>query len=211
MKSTNKNHIKNGNFEDGWEDVGAEVGHLANQRPWDWELDWLDIGQPLYDNSDTLAGGVPEYFHCKNEELPPDQRFGAKNAHILDGSTAYIIANDYAPFGAELYQEVNGLPAGATFRLTVSVLAVLYGDSAPWSAEAGVWVNTTGRKGGASRDWTGAWANGQEMGDRRWHEHVVDFVVPPTGTVEVIIRVKSKRDTFKDFFIDNVRLEEVLQ
>ena len=141
------NRIINPSFEDGWSDVSPSA-----QEPAGWELSWVLEGQPLYDTSDTLAGGVPECVHKMAYQLPPDQRFGAKNTRILDGSTAYIIANDYAPFGAELYQEVNGLPAGATFRLTVPVLAVLHGDNDPWSAEAGAWVNTTGRKGGASCD-----------------------------------------------------------
>jgi hypothetical protein len=45
------------------------------------------------------------------------------------------------------------------------------------------------------------------MGDRRWFDHVVDFDVPASGQVIILIRVKSKWLAPKDFFVDAVRLE----
>ena len=195
------NHIINPSFEDGWSDVSPSA-----QEPAGWELSWVLEGQPLYDTSD-VAGGVPECVHKMAHQLPPNEQRGASDALILDGDATYKIFHYAAPFGAQLVQEVSGLPVGARFRLTVPHLAVMYGLLDPWGVEVGAWVNTTGREGGASRDWQGAWMNAEQMGERAWNERAIDFTVPDGGRVWVIIRFKSKWGRC-DFFIDNVRLEQ---
>ena len=87
-----------------------------------------------------------------------------------------------------------------------------------WSAAAimavvsGVWVGT-GPNAHARGAWLnrrvggGGWANGGVMGDRRWFDHVIEFDVPANGQVVVLIRVKSKWNAPKDFFVDAARLE----
>jgi hypothetical protein len=47
------------------------------------------------------------------------------------------------------------------------------------------------------------------MGDRRWYTHEVNFMVPASGSVTVIIRMKGKWPRAKDFFLDNITLEAV--
>jgi hypothetical protein len=95
-----------------------------------------------------------------------------------------------------LTQTISLLPTGVSWRLTVPILVDLHGDTDPWGAESGVWVNGFGR-----------WANAETMGHRNWYDHVVEFT-PAAGQAEIVIRVKDKHG-HKDFFIDNIRLEMV--
>lgn len=198
--------LENGSFEDGWVDNDTGVGYLINQEPIGWALNWVEPGNPLYDSGD-VARGVPECTHKLATQLPPHEQLGAKHALILDGSTVYKIFHFGAAFGAELTQEIWGLRPGARGRLVVPIQAHLHNETDPYGCESGVWVDTVGSDD--SDDWVGQWVNGHAMGDRQWYEHVVEFVVPWTGMVGVIIRVKSKWPRPKDFFIDNVQLEIV--
>jgi hypothetical protein len=189
--------LRNGNFSGGWETLPAieMAGFLRNQRPHDWEVSWLEVGQPLYDDLHTAAKGIPECVHKLTDQLPPDERLGGAKALILDGDAVYKIFNSGAAFGAALSQVVTGLAPGSTAVLTVPIQAHLHGDSDPYGAESGVWVNGVG-----------AWVNGLEMGDRKWYEHKIEFIVPDNGQAEIVIRVKSKWDSPKDFFFDGVTL-----
>lgn len=196
--------IENGSFEDEWWDIATGYGYLTNQEPLDWSLEWIEPGQLLYDSQD-VAGGVPECVHKLSAQLPPNEQLGAKNALILDGDRTYKIFHFGAPFGAELRQTVYGLEPHTTGLLIVPIQAHLHGDNDPYGAESGAWVKTTDSE--RSDDWAGNWANGEVMGDRQWYKHLVNFTVPPSGEVTVIIRVKSKWDGPKDFFIDGIRLE----
>jgi len=44
------------------------------------------------------------------------------------------------------------------------------------------------------------------LGDRDWTTFLQKITVPADGLVSALIRVKSKYDNAKDFFIDNVML-----
>jgi hypothetical protein len=188
--------LKNGSFTEGWTDLPAS-GNLINQQPEGWTLRWIEPGQSLFGAGDT-AGGVPECVHKLADQLPPNEQLGGSNALILTGDTTYKVFHASAPFGAELKQTVSGLKPGSQAILTVPVLAVLYGETDPFGAESGVWVNGEGK-----------WVNGGRMGNREWFRHQVEFTVPDNGTAEVVIRVKSKWPRPKDFFIDGIRLEAV--
>ena len=190
--------IINGNFSNGWEDMPPAPGHLINQRPMGWALRWVAPGEPLFDGTDR-AGGVPECVHKLSDQLPPNEKLGGSDALILDGDAVYKIFHAHAPFGAELSQVITGLQPGSEALLKVPVLVVLHGETDIYGAESGVWVNGAG-----------AWVNGQEMGNRRWHRHMVRFTVPDNGRAEIAIRVKSKWPRPKDFFIDDVRLEAIV-
>jgi hypothetical protein len=48
------------------------------------------------------------------------------------------------------------------------------------------------------------------MGDRTWYRHTLFFTAPDDGAAELLIRVKGKWDSPKDFFIDDLRLEPAL-
>jgi hypothetical protein len=87
------------------------------------------------------------------------------------------------------------LEPGAQAVLTVPIQVHLHGETDPYGAESGVWVNGEG-----------GWVNGFDMGDRRWYRHVIPFVVPPSGQAQVVIRVKSKWPNPKDFFFDGITL-----
>jgi hypothetical protein len=189
--------LRNGNFMEGWEtlDPLPEANFLRNQRPRGWQLAWLKPGTPLYDDPNTRATGIPECVHKLSTQLPPDEQRGQPKALILDGDTTYKIFSATAPFGATLSQTVTGLEPGSEATLTVPIQTHLHGDPDPHGAEAGVWVNGEG-----------GWVNGATMGDRKWHEHVVRFDVPPSGTAEIVIRVKSKWARPKDFFFDGITL-----
>lgn len=191
--------LKNGAFLEGWSDLPPALGNLINQQPKHWQLHWVEPGQPLYDSNDR-AGGVPECVHKLAEQLPPNERRGGKDALILVGDTTYKIFHFGAPFGAELKQRVTGLKAGSKAKLTVPILAVLHGETDPFGAESGVWVNGEGE-----------WANADRMVNRRWFRHVREFTVPENGTADILIRVKSKWPRKKDFFIDGIELEAVAQ
>lgn len=189
--------LRNGSFTEGWTDLPPAAGFLINQQPNGWRLRWLEPGESLF-GADDRAGGVPECVHKLADQLPPQEQLGGPEALILEGNATYKIFHANAPFGAELSQTVTGLQPGSTARLTVPVLAVLYGETDPFGAESGVWVNGEGH-----------WVNGGEMGNRRWYRHQVQFTVPASGTADIVIRVKSKWPRTKDFFIDGVKLEAV--
>ena len=186
--------LKNGSFSEGWTNLPPTPGFLINQQPNHWQLRWIEPGQSLFGAGDT-AGGVPECVHKLAEQLPPDEQAGGSNALILDGTVTYKIFHSGSPFGAELKQTVTGLTPGTTAVFTAPVLAILHNETDPFGAESGAWVNGEGR-----------WANATEMGNRRWFRHVVPFTVPESGTVEVMIRVKSKWPRAKDFFVDAITL-----
>jgi hypothetical protein len=194
--------LVNGSFEGGWTDMPPAPGNLTNQQPNGWTLTWLPIGAPLWDDATTTAQGVPECLHKLAGQLPINEQPGGPNALILDGLATYKMFHFGAPFGSQLYQKVSNLPPGSTWRLTVPVQIHMHGDSDPWAAEAGVWALT-------SDDQSGGWVPGGMMGDRQWYDHVVEFQIPADGTVEVLVRVKSKWPRSKDFFTDAIRLEQI--
>lgn len=198
--------LQNGSFENVWRDHATDVGYLINQEPSGWLLSWVEMGEPLYDSGD-VARGVPECVHKLASQLPPSEQLGAKNALILDGDKTYKIFHFGSPFGAELRQAVPGLRPGTAGRLIVPIQVHLHDETDPYGAESGAWVDTVGSED--SDDWAGRWVHGHAMGDRKWYEHIVDFVVPPSGMVKIIIRVKSKWPRPKDFFLDDIRLDAV--
>ncbi|NHZ72788.1 MAG: hypothetical protein GWP17_06865 [Aquificales bacterium] len=187
--------LKNGSFSNGWTDMPPAPGHLINQQPTGWTLRWIEMGESLFGAGDT-AQGVPECVHKLSDQLPPNERLGGSSALILAGNATYKIFNAGAPFGAELKQTVTGLKAGTKAKLTVPVFADLHGETDPYGAESGVWVNGEGH-----------WVNGGEMKNRRWFRHEIEFTVPDNGELEITIRVKSKWPRPKDFFIDGIEFE----
>ncbi len=187
--------LKNGSFSDGWTDMPPAPGHLINQQPNNWTLRWIEPGESLFGAGDT-AKGVPECVHKLSNQLPPNERLGGSQALILAGDATYKIFNAGAPFGAELKQTVTGLQPGTIAKLTVPVLVDLHGETDPFGAESGVWVNGEGH-----------WVNSRQVENRRWFRHKVEFTVPDNGKAEIVIRVKSKWPRPKDFFIDGITLE----
>lgn len=187
--------LQNGDFSAGWSDMPPAAGFLINQQPNNWTLRWVEPGESLFGVDDT-AGGVPECVHKLADQLPPGEQPGGSDSLILAGEATYKIFSATAPFGAELRQTVTGLEPGSEATLTVPVRVHLHGETDPFGAESGAWVNGEGE-----------WANADKMGDREWYEHKVGFTVPADGKAEITVRVKSKWPRPKDFFIDNVQLE----
>ncbi|PID87298.1 MAG: hypothetical protein CSB13_00065 [Chloroflexi bacterium] len=187
--------LRNGSFSEGWTDMPPLLGDLINQQPQNWILRWLEPGESLFGAGDT-AQGVPECVHKLSDQLPLNERLGGPDALILAGSATYKIFNAGAPFGAELTQIVTGLKPGTPATLTVPVFVDLHGETDPFGAESGVWVNGEGQ-----------WVNGGTMQNRCWFRHTLEFTVPDNGQIEIAIRVKSKWPRPKDFFIDGVELE----
>lgn len=191
--------ITNPSFEEGWTDLPPLPWNLVNQQPNGWQLSWVNIGAPLYNDPDTLAAGVPECVHKFSWQLPPNEQPGGPDALILDGDVVFKMFHSGSPFGSELRQTLTGLVPGSSWVLVVPIQVHLAatGDTDPFSAESGVWVNGVG-----------GWATAAQMGDREWYEHHVPFTVPANGAAEIVIRVKSKYFLSKDFFIDALRIEE---
>ncbi len=188
-------NLRNGSFELGWTDL-PPWGTLINQQPAWWTLHWVEPGDPIFGSGD-LSGGVPECVHKNNYQLPPNEQRGGPDALVLDGEWTYKIFHANQPFGAELIQVVTGLTPGMGGRLIVPILVDVHDRELDvWGAESGVWV-----------DGHGQWVNWGVMGHRNWYYHTVDFVVPGSGEVTVLIRVKSKWPLPKDFFIDYIRLQ----
>ncbi|MCA9935391.1 MAG: hypothetical protein KC415_15755, partial [Anaerolineales bacterium] len=183
--------LLNPSFENGWTDMPPAPA----QQPNDWTLSWVEPGGTLYDSNDT-ATAIPECVHKLSEDLPPDEQLGGPNALILDGDTTYKCFQFYESFGAELRQTITGLEPNRDWILVVPIQVHLHGDTYEYSAESGVWVNGVG-----------SWANGGLMGDRQWYEHHIPFTVRGDGSIEIVIRFKSKYPYPKDFFIDALRVE----
>ena len=190
--------LQNGSFTQGWETLPAieEAGFLRNQRPNGWQLEWLNKGQPLYDDPGSQVNGIPECVHKLSDQLPADEQPGGHKALILEGDTTYKIFSSGAKFGATLSQTVTGLQPNSQATLTVPIQAHLHGETDAYGAESGVWVNGEG-----------GWVNGFNMGDRQWYRHIIPFTVPASGEAEIVIRVKSKWSKPKDFFFDGIKLE----
>lgn len=188
--------LRNGNFMGKWDDMEPTSFFLINQQPKGWHLEWIEPGQPLYGDANSIVRGIPECVHKLSKQLPTNEQLGAKDALILDGDTTYKIFHATAPFGATLSQTLAGLQPGSKATLTVPIQVHLHGETDAYGAESGVWVNDEG-----------SWVNGFDMGDRKWHEHEVEFEVPDDGRAEVVIRVKSKWPRAKDFFFDGITLE----
>lgn len=184
--------MQNQSFEDGWTDLPPAPGNLINQQPYDWILTWVEPGQPLFDHDE--AKGVPECVHKLVTQLPPEEQPGGSDPLILDGEAVYKIFHHAAAFGAELRQLVTGLKPSTTAYITVPIRMHRHGDPDDYGAEAGVWLNGTG-----------GWVHSGNSGDRQWHNHEHSVIVPGSGAVEVVIRVKSKWDRPKDFFIDAIQ------
>ena len=195
--STGSAELRNPSFEEGWQDIHTGFGNLINQQPNRWLIHWLQPGEFLWDSNDTV-GGVPECIHKLADQLPPNEQPGGPDALILDGEATFKMFHFGAPFGVELIQTIYGMDPGATWQLIVPMQVHLHGDTDPYSAETGVWINGVG-----------GWVNGLEMGDRQWYEHANQFTVPANGTAEIVVRVKSKWWGPKDFFIDHLRIEPV--
>ena len=187
--------LQNGSFSEGWDDMPPTSFYLINQQPKGWTLRWLEQGESLFGDGAT-ASGIPECVHKLSEQLPPDEQLGGKNALILAGTATYKFFNSGAAFGGELTQTVTGLAPGSEATLTVPIQAHLHGETDIYGAESGVWVNGEGE-----------WANGGMMGDRKWYKHKSVFTVPANGTAVILIRVKSKWPSPKDFFIDGITLD----
>lgn len=190
--------LQNGDFSGGWETLPAleDAGFLRNQQPLGWTIEWLNKNEPLYDDPNSLATGIPECVHKLADQLPDNEQLGARDALILEGNATYKIFSFAAAFGATLSQTVTGLKAGSKAKLTVPIQVHLRGETDQFGAESGVWVNEEG-----------GWVNGFDMGDHKWHDHVVEFTVPDSGEAEIVIRVKNKWPKGKDFFIDGITLD----
>lgn len=187
--------LKNGSFSDGWRDLPPTQGTLINQQPTGWRLEWLEPGAALYADPNSHASGVPECVHKLSHQLPTHEQLGEPGALILAGNGTYKIFHGGAAFGAMLSQTVTGLEPGSEAVLTVPVLVVRHGDPDPYGAESYAAVNGEGQ-----------WAHSGKMGDRNWFRHRIAFTVPDDGRADIVVRVKSKWDRPKDFFIDGVTL-----
>lgn len=189
--------LVNGDFSDrNWRDVTIPEINLTNQEPAGWHLEWIEMGQPLYDDNNNVSRGIPECVHKLDWQLPPNEQLDAKDALILAGDATYKIFSASAPFGTTLSQTVTGLQPGEKATLTVPIQVHMRGETDPYGAESGVWVNGIG-----------GWVNCFDMGDRRWYKHVIEFDVPENGEAEIVIRVKSKWAKPKDFFFDGITLD----
>jgi hypothetical protein len=201
-----QNWLANGGFEEGWTTLPPVSGQQRNQEPNEWTLTWIEPGQPLWDAPADLATGIAEMVHKTKDLLPPDEGPGQPNALILDGVTTYKMFHGGAAFGSQLFQPVS-LTAGA-WRLTVPIQIHMHEDlpdDGSWdeySVESGVWVLFDEMQ-------AGGWAHAKQMGDHRWFSHVVEFTLPQSGEVAVLIRVKSKYLGTKDFFVDATRLQPI--
>ncbi|MCO5205192.1 MAG: hypothetical protein M9928_09180, partial [Anaerolineae bacterium] len=180
---------------EGWHDLPPAQGSLINQQPTGWRLEWLGPGAALYADPNSFAKGVPECVHKLSNQLPPHEQLGEPGALILAGDATYKIFHGGAAFGATLSQTVAGLEPGTTAVLTVPVLVARHGDPDPYGAESYVEVNGDGE-----------WAHSGKMGDRNWYRHKLTFTVPDNGKADIVVRVKSKWDRPKDFFIDGITL-----
>lgn len=190
--------LKNPSFESiNWEDFHQ----VSSQQPEHWALGWVETGQKIYDDPDIDPATVtPESVHKWDWQLPPHEQIGEPDALILDGSLVYKIFHNNGSFGGELKQTITDLPAGLPVRLTVPILLARRTPENvdPWGEASGVWINGVGN--GDGWVWTG------NMGHRNWYYHVLDAVVPSSGQLEVVIRVKCRWPTGADFFIDDLSL-----
>ena len=153
-------------------------------------------GEPLF-GSDDLASGTSESRHLEwPYNIPPSEYIGMPDAIILDGKVTYKMFSFNDAFGTELTQNVT-LQPGDIWRLTVPINVHLHGEIDPYAAESSITVNGQPDQ---------PWSHGFNMIDRRFCKHTVVFTVPADGQAHISIKVKSKYQNAKDFFIDDVRL-----
>jgi len=179
--------IHNPSFEDGWIDLLSSPT-TTNQQPANWGLFWLKPGDALWD-SDDIAMNVPECVHKLSIQLPSSEQLGGPDALILDGDTVYKMFSSGA-FGAELRQVVTGLEPDSVAQVCVPIQIHRHDDGDPYGAEVGLWLNGDG-------GWIRPF-------DKEWGILSVWGVTDANGVLDVIIRVKSKWASRKDFFIDNL-------
>ena len=184
----------NPSFEDGWTDIQSGPASL-NQQPNGWELRWLEPGELLWDSNDE-ARGVPECRHLNTIHLPPNEQPGAPDALILDGEWTYKIFHAGSSFGARLKQTVTGLRPGSNVRVVAPIQVHRHKDNDPWAVEAGVWINEYG-----------GWHS--YLGNREWRQMELVGQADENGEAKVVIRVKSKWDKPKDFFIDAITFQGI--
>ena len=182
----------NPSFENGWTDINAGFS-LINQQPNDWTITWLDVGEPLYASSSDVANGIPEIVHKLASQLPPNEQLGGPDALILDGTHVFKLFHAQASFGATLSQRVLNLEPDTRGNVVVPVNVHRHGATDPWGAEVGVFVNGSGQ-----------WFN-SVLTDKEWDFLSVDFDVDGNGEAMVDIYFKSKWNSPKDFFVDDIR------
>lgn len=190
--------LSNGSFEDGWVDLPPAPGNLINQQPNSWTLDWVEPGHAMFGSGD-IAHGVPECVHKLTYQLPPHEQFGGSDPLILDGDATYKVFHFAAAFGVTLTQVITDAPPASTWTLTTPIRVHHQGAYDLSDVEAGVWVNGVG-----------GWISGLVLGDRTWNFVTSTFTVPDDGHMEIVVRLKSRWDRGKDFFIDNIHLEQVI-
>lgn len=217
-------NLNNPSFENGWTDIvtGEDYGWLINQNPTDWHLRWLWPGESLFGTDE--ARGVPECVHKLTEQLPPNEQPGGSDPLILNGEHVYKIFHNGAAFGAEIWQIVEGLEPGTTAKITVPVRIHAHKEKEStdtYAAESGVWLLDDWTIQGdllaplnGSGDWVPLTRNrqwkeipGVKPDGWQWYYHEEEILVPPSGTVCVLVRVKSKWDKPVDFFIDDLKFE----
>lgn len=190
--------VRNGSFEDGWVNLPPAPGNLINQQPTSWLLDWVEPGHAMF-GSDDIAHGVPECVHKLAYQLPPHEQPGGSDPLILEGDATYKVFHFAAAFGVTLTQVITEAPPASTWTLTTPVRVHHQGAYDLSDVEVGVWVNGVG-----------GWISGLVLGDRTWNYVTSTFTVPGDGQVEIMLRLKSRWDRGKDFFIDDIHLEQVM-
>lgn len=204
--------LENESFENGWVDIYAGNG-LTNQIPNSWHMRWLNIGEQLFGTDE--AHGVPEMVHKLSDQLPPNERPGGSDPLILDGEVTYKIFHNGASFGAELWQVVTGLTPGSTVELVAPMRIHDHAKSGDfYAAETGAWLLSEWAENGNECEAINGAGYWQGITDERkwnaaggwsWYYHTVSLEVPDSGSVCVLLRVKSKWDQPVDFFIDDIQ------
>lgn len=202
--------LLNPSFEDGWTDLPPAPGNLINQQPTAWQIAFVPIGDPLF-NFTEISNGIPESIHKQSSQLPQHEQplCDGTNAPfccdpalltctplILDGEWVYKSFHFGASFGTTLSQALV-VPLGQP--LSISVPIQIHSHGTINTFDAGVRLTV----GDQTTDWL--WLD--QLADRTWVDVTLNFTATtqtPTVTVDFVNRYNIARD----FFIDDLRLQE---
>lgn len=194
--------VINWSFENGWTDLPPVQGDLINQKPNDWAISWLDIGQTGYAiNQKTgqypTIATIPECLHKLASQLPPNEQPGGPDALILDGKHVYKMFARGGPWSAQLMQTISGLKPSALIKVQWPVQVhyqdVLNEDS-PDDIE--IWL-------GVGQDLYKFFAI-PDLPDREWVILEGEGYTDNMGTVDIGISIQTKWANNRDVFTDAV-------
>jgi hypothetical protein len=214
------NIIANPSFEnEQWE---TDYAHGGNQWPAGWGHYSPDTGvlMPFPTKSqsgstvEARSGGLGEYVHKYQWQLPEEEYLGAPRGLIIDGQLTYKIFSDHIPYALVLSQTLH-----YTANHLVTVSGYILGEtSIPRCSASGVLENdhfVASLQLGSAAD-TRLYVQMKSKFDvpgneRPWNKFQVTAQFPPSGDLPFKFIVQSNWPCEVNFFVDNFEAHDLTQ